>query len=172
MTSVASPPLSVSPLTMSTLKIERDTVRKGTETVANAAAAAKDTLTDGQIPGTSGKHPHLEKIGTAITGGKGNAGTKGYLMVCVFVTPWCRDLRTVPAHLISHCTALQFTNDLNPIGLHQAARREPTPNQDAHSRHPCRSSGVPRIMASQGSQQAWKLLHIPSAQDGRLRCPR
>jgi hypothetical protein len=65
---------------MSTLKIERDTVRKGSETVANAAAAAA-AVKDGPLPGTSGKHPHLEKIGTAITGGKGNAGTKGYLMV-------------------------------------------------------------------------------------------
>lgn len=64
---------------MSTLKIERDTVRKNTESVAAAAAQLKD----GHLPGTSGKHPHLEKIGTAITGGKGNAGTKGYLMVCI-----------------------------------------------------------------------------------------
>lgn len=33
------------------------------------------------LPGTSGKHPIAEKLGTAITGGKGNAGTRGYLMV-------------------------------------------------------------------------------------------
>ncbi|KAI0480273.1 integral membrane protein [Xylariaceae sp. FL0804] len=38
---------------------------------------------DGPIPGTSGKHPHLEAIGTAITGGKMNAGTKGYLMAYI-----------------------------------------------------------------------------------------
>lgn len=33
------------------------------------------------IPGTSGKHPITAAIGTAITGGMENAGTKGYLMV-------------------------------------------------------------------------------------------
>jgi hypothetical protein len=66
---------------MSTLKIERDTVRRGTESLAGAAR-------DGHLPGTSGKHPIAEKIGTAITGGKGNAGTKGYLMVCN-VVPSC-----------------------------------------------------------------------------------
>lgn len=69
---------------MTTLKIERDTVRKGTETVADATAAAASAAAaskDGHLPGTSGKHPHLEKLGTVITGGKSNAGTKGYLMV-------------------------------------------------------------------------------------------
>ncbi|KAK6070615.1 Mpv17/PMP22 family protein [Seiridium cupressi] len=66
---------------MSTLKIERDTVRKGSESVA--AAAAEAAAKDGPLPGTSGKHPHLEKLGTAITGGKGNAGTKGYLMAYI-----------------------------------------------------------------------------------------
>lgn len=70
---------------MTNIKIERDTVRKGTETVTDAAAAAAAAAAasskDGHLPGTSGKHPHLEKIGTVITGGKGNAGTKGYLMV-------------------------------------------------------------------------------------------
>lgn len=85
---------------MSTLKIERDTVRKGTETVASATAAAKDALKDGQIPGTSGKHPHLDKIGTAITGGKGNAGTKGYLMVRILI----RQQTYKPAHIVSHST--------------------------------------------------------------------
>ncbi|KAH6647248.1 integral membrane protein [Truncatella angustata] len=73
---------------MSTLKIERDTIRKGTETVSNAAQAAAEAAAggaakDGPIPGTKGKHPHLAKIGTAITGGKGNAGTKGYLMAYI-----------------------------------------------------------------------------------------
>jgi len=42
-----------------------------------------DLTNPGQvIPGTSGKHPITAAIGTAITGGKENAGTKGYLMVC------------------------------------------------------------------------------------------
>ncbi|KAI2630553.1 integral membrane protein [Xylaria nigripes] len=34
----------------------------------------------GPLPGTSGKHPIAEAIGTALTGGKMNAGTHGYLM--------------------------------------------------------------------------------------------
>lgn len=71
---------------MTTLKIERDTVRKGTETVADATAAAASAAAaskDGHLPGTSGKHPHLEKLGTVITGGKSNAGTKGYLMAYI-----------------------------------------------------------------------------------------
>ena len=61
------------------LKIERDTFQQATasQAVRPAAKAAKD----GVLPGTSGKHPHLAKIGTAITGGKENAGTKGYLAV-------------------------------------------------------------------------------------------
>lgn len=59
------------------LKFERDTIRKGAEAVTR----------DGHLPGTSGKHPIAEKIGTAITGGKGNAGTKGYLMVRVSCSP-------------------------------------------------------------------------------------
>jgi hypothetical protein len=57
------------------LKVERDTVQKVTEAVGAAAPR------DGPLPGTSGKHPIAEAIGTAITGGKKNAGTKGYLMV-------------------------------------------------------------------------------------------
>jgi hypothetical protein len=34
------------------------------------------------LPGTSGKHPLAETVGTALTGGKSMAGTKGYLAVC------------------------------------------------------------------------------------------
>jgi len=58
---------------MTSIKIERDTVTKATEAVAEA-------VKDGPLPGTSGKHPISEAIGTALTGGKANAGTKGYLM--------------------------------------------------------------------------------------------
>ncbi|KAK4124029.1 hypothetical protein N657DRAFT_645643 [Parathielavia appendiculata] len=75
---------------MSSLKIERDTV---TETVKNAvtdhavnkggfvgsAAAAVAEAAHGQLPGTSGKHPISAVVGTALTGGRKNAGTKGYL---------------------------------------------------------------------------------------------
>ncbi|KAJ4392041.1 hypothetical protein N0V93_005662 [Gnomoniopsis smithogilvyi] len=69
-------------------KFERDTYKQtegGVAGVAGAAASAvadaRDQLLgrDGPIPGTSGKHPVREAIGTAITGGKQNAGTKGYL---------------------------------------------------------------------------------------------
>lgn len=34
---------------------------------------------DGKIPGTSGKHPIAAAVGTALTGGREMAGTKGYL---------------------------------------------------------------------------------------------
>jgi hypothetical protein len=74
------------------LKIERDTV---TETVKDAvvnhavnkggfvgsAAAAVAEAAHGQLPGTSGKHPISAVVGTALTGGRKNAGTKGYLAV-------------------------------------------------------------------------------------------
>ncbi len=67
------------------LKIERDTVQKVTESVGGGASAAAAAVAgaprDGPLPGTSGKHPFAEAIGTALTGGKKNAGTKGYLMV-------------------------------------------------------------------------------------------
>ncbi|RYO96324.1 hypothetical protein DL765_011619 [Monosporascus sp. GIB2] len=59
------------------VKIERDTVRKTTEA---ASDIARDAVRDLPLPGTSGKHPIAEAIGTAITGGKSNAGTRGYLM--------------------------------------------------------------------------------------------
>jgi hypothetical protein len=58
------------------IKVERDTVEKVTQ-----AATAAAPRGDGPLPGTSGKHPIVAAIGTAITGGKSNAGTKGYLMV-------------------------------------------------------------------------------------------
>ncbi|KAK3692026.1 hypothetical protein B0T22DRAFT_1188 [Podospora appendiculata] len=76
------------------LKIERDTVRQTTQTVVDnaqehvshghksvvgAAAAAITEAASGNLPGTSGKHPISEVVGTAITGGRKNAGTKGYL---------------------------------------------------------------------------------------------
>ena len=74
------------------LKIERDTV---TGTVKDAVvnhvvnkggfvgstAAAISEAAHGQLPGTSGKHPISAVVGTALTGGRKNAGTKGYLAV-------------------------------------------------------------------------------------------
>ncbi|KAI1116198.1 integral membrane protein [Nemania sp. NC0429] len=72
------------------LKVERDTVERVTETVggsaaaaAAAAAAASSAPRGGPLPGTSGKHPIAEAIGTALTGGRKNAGTKGYLMAYI-----------------------------------------------------------------------------------------
>lgn len=86
LSSTARPPLVLPSPTMS-IKFERDTFKQG-EAAAGAsfsaaAAAAKQQLLgrDGPIPGTTGKHPITEAIGTAITGGKDNAGTKGYLAV-------------------------------------------------------------------------------------------
>ena len=40
-----------------------------------------DQAEAGKIPGTKGHHPVSAVIGTALTGGMGNAGTKGYLAV-------------------------------------------------------------------------------------------
>ncbi|KAJ2894376.1 hypothetical protein MKZ38_007689 [Zalerion maritima] len=66
------------------LKIERDTVRtvgadKHAGDFAEQALEKATGVGDGPIPGTKGKHPHLAVIGTALTGGRKNAGTKGYL---------------------------------------------------------------------------------------------
>jgi hypothetical protein len=60
------------------LKIERDTFQEG---VVGAASDAIHNATSGHLPGTSGKHPIAEAVGTALTGGRQNAGTKGYLAV-------------------------------------------------------------------------------------------
>ncbi|SPO02902.1 related to membrane protein, peroxisomal [Cephalotrichum gorgonifer] len=52
----------------------------GTETVHKTFEKVGE-LTDPSvaIPGTSGKHPIAAAVGTALTGGRENAGTKGYL---------------------------------------------------------------------------------------------
>lgn len=57
-------------------------VRFATEKVHQAFDKVGEmTDPDVAIPGTSGKHPITAAIGTALTGGKENAGTKGYLSV-------------------------------------------------------------------------------------------
>ncbi|AEO69558.1 uncharacterized protein THITE_2120141 [Thermothielavioides terrestris NRRL 8126] len=72
------------------LKFERDTVRETVNQAAanyatnkggfvGSAAAAVAEAASGNLPGTSGKHPIAEVVGTALTGGRQNAGTKGYL---------------------------------------------------------------------------------------------
>jgi hypothetical protein len=62
------------------LKFERDSTYR--EVAPSAVSAASSATRGGPLPGTSGKHPLAEAVGTAITGGKQNAGTKGYLAVC------------------------------------------------------------------------------------------
>ena len=68
------------PTATMSLKIERDTVQTGP--APKAAPSVMASLTGGPpLPGTSGKHPISAAVGTAITGGKEMAGTKGYLAV-------------------------------------------------------------------------------------------
>lgn len=76
------------------LKIERDTIKETVkEAVVNkggfvgTTAAAVAEAATGNLPGTSGKHPFSAVVGTAITGGRQNAGTKGYLAVCLSRNP-------------------------------------------------------------------------------------
>jgi small basic protein len=52
------------------------------KTTKEAVTTAKEAIAggkDGPLPGTSGKHPITSAIGTALTGGRDMAGTKGYL---------------------------------------------------------------------------------------------
>jgi len=72
------------------LKIERDTFQQGVQqgpgpSSRMSMAGASSVASGGRIPGTSGKHPIAETVGTALTGGKQNAGTKGYLAVRVSI---------------------------------------------------------------------------------------
>lgn len=75
------------------IKIERDTIKdvvrdavldhtaaKGG--LVGSAASAISEAAHGNLPGTKGKHPISAVVGTALTGGRQNAGTKGYLAVC------------------------------------------------------------------------------------------
>lgn len=72
------------------IKVERDTVRTITggsgpsvrDMAVEAVHGLKEAHHHGKhdpIPGTKGKHPHLAVLGTAVTGGLQNAGTRGYL---------------------------------------------------------------------------------------------
>lgn len=56
---------------------------KKTEEAVKAAQNVMSGAEGGAIPGTSGKHPIAAAVGTALTGGKEMAGTKGYLMAYI-----------------------------------------------------------------------------------------
>ncbi|KAJ6439927.1 putative prephenate dehydrogenase [Purpureocillium lavendulum] len=62
------------PHSIMSVKFERDTIKQTAQNVMSSAVPE-----NGRIPGTSGKHPVAERVGTALTGGIQNAGTKGYL---------------------------------------------------------------------------------------------
>ncbi|KAH7140741.1 hypothetical protein EDB81DRAFT_885456 [Dactylonectria macrodidyma] len=64
------------------VKFESETISKVQEKVSGAGekvATMLDKAEAGDIPGTKGHHPVSAVIGTALTGGMENAGTKGYL---------------------------------------------------------------------------------------------
>ena len=63
-------------------------VKKDGGFIGHTAAAIHEAAT-GQLPGTSGKHPISAVVGTALTGGRKNAGTRGYLAVCVPLNAPC-----------------------------------------------------------------------------------
>ncbi|KKY31504.1 putative integral membrane protein [Diaporthe ampelina] len=66
------------------VKFERETYKQAEGVAGPAVSAAAELLgRDGPLPGTTGKHPISEAVGTALTGGKQMAGTKGYLMAYI-----------------------------------------------------------------------------------------
>lgn len=108
------------------VKFERETFKQAEGVAGPAVSAAAELLgKDGPLPGTTGKHPISEAVGTALTGGKQMAGTKGYLMVCH--SSWATALRlaTKPPLLRSRpwrLLALDLPANMEHCaGLHQAA---------------------------------------------------
>ena len=94
------------------IKIERDTVKEAVRDavldhatnkggLVGSAAAAVAEAAHGNLPGTSGKHPISAVVGTAITGGRKNAGTKGYLAV----------RRPAPIPYLTQCAAMPLVED-------------------------------------------------------------
>jgi hypothetical protein len=57
------------------VKFEKDTI---TQTGGAVAGALGATAMDNKGP----MHQLADEVGTALTGGQGNVGTKGYLAVC------------------------------------------------------------------------------------------
>jgi hypothetical protein len=104
------------------IKIERDSMKdvvrdavldhtaaKGG--LVGSAASAIAEAAHGQLPGTTGKHPISAVVGTALTGGRKNAGTKGYLAVChpaltLRCVHMCGDPRDQPARLANTLSPL------------------------------------------------------------------
>jgi hypothetical protein len=91
---------------MSSLKIERETVTETVKDVVAENLARHDSFVGktaeriaeaarGDLPGTSGKHPISAVVGTALTGGRKNAGTRGYLAVSLTPTALLRRLGVV-----------------------------------------------------------------------------
>ncbi len=84
---------------MSSLKIERDTYQQGAGLRVPGVGNIPGVNIPGgdHLPGTSGRHPIAEEVGTALTGGKASAGTKGYLAVRGHCTPLPLSLFFSPA---------------------------------------------------------------------------
>ncbi|KAJ4207343.1 Hypothetical protein NCS54_00832100 [Fusarium falciforme] len=64
------------------VEFKSETIQKVSEKVSGAHERVGELLDQaeaGKIPGTKGHHPVSAVIGTALTGGMENAGTKGYL---------------------------------------------------------------------------------------------
>jgi hypothetical protein len=87
------------------VKFEKET----TKTVQEAAAKVVE---GGPLPGTSGKHPLAAAVGTALTGGKEMAGTKGYL--AVRIPPLATSVNMVDAHAGKDPQLTKFKRDFRP----------------------------------------------------------
>jgi small basic protein len=61
------------------VKFEKKTTEEAVKTAQDVMSGAEG----GHLPGTSGKHPIAAAVGTALTGGKDMAGTKGYLQAYI-----------------------------------------------------------------------------------------
>lgn len=59
-------------------KTTKEAVTKAASDVSSSLASSAST-----IPGTTGKHPLSAAVGTALTGGRKMAGTKGYLQAYI-----------------------------------------------------------------------------------------
>lgn len=97
------------------VKFERETFKQAEGVAGPAVSAAAELLgRDGPLPGTTGKHPISEAVGTALTGGKQMAGTKGYLMVRLYPglansVSWCFQAATA-------ATQAMATTSCRPVG--------------------------------------------------------